>query len=95
MSPPPPTPASEMSTKPRPVTQMAAPNNCHREYRVPKKIHVMAMTHATVQQSNNVTLVIDENWYALLTAKCILKLINDSQKIQIWTPYGGNFSIVL
>ena len=68
MSPPPPTPASERNTKPRPIIQMAAPNNCHREYRVPRKNHVKPMTHGIVQQSNNVTLVIDENWYALLTA---------------------------
>lgn len=68
MSPPPPTPASEMSTKPRPITQMAAPNNCHREYRVPRKYQVRTNTHAIVQQSNNVTLVIDENWNASLTA---------------------------
>ncbi len=68
LSPPPPTPASERSTKPMPSTPRATPNICHREYRVPRKIHVIIMTHATVQQSNNVTLVIDENWYALLTA---------------------------
>lgn len=68
MSPPPPTPASERNTKPRPIIQMATPNNCHREYWVPRKNHVKPMTHGIVQQSNNVTLVIDENWYALLTA---------------------------
>ena len=60
MSPPPPTPASERSTKPRPTIQRAAPKNCHKEYRVPRKIHVRIMTHGMVQQSNNVTLVIDE-----------------------------------
>ena len=78
MSPPPPTPASERSTKPRPSKQRATPNNCHKEYRVPRKNHVRTMTHATVQQSNNVTLVIDENWYASLTAikhlKCQLMI---------------------
>lgn len=81
MSPPPPTPASEMRTKPRPTTQMAAPNNCHREYRVPRKIHVRIRTHAIVQQSNKVTLVIDEYWNASLTASTHLEIsFNDSHK---------------
>ena len=66
--PPPPTPASDRNTRPRPATHMAAPNSCHNEYRVPRTIHVKTITHATVQQANNVTLVIDENWNALLTA---------------------------
>ena len=68
MSPPPPTPASERNTKPRPSIQRAAPNNFHKEYRVARKIHVKTMTYGIVQQSNNVTLVIDENWNALLNA---------------------------
>lgn len=60
--------ASERSTKTRPTIHKAAPNNCKSEYRVPRKIRVKIMTHATVQQSNNVTLVIVVNWKALLTA---------------------------
>lgn len=68
-APPPATPASDRSTKPRPKTQTAAPTNCHREYRVPMKYQVRPVTHAIVRQSNSVTLVIDENWYALLTEK--------------------------
>lgn len=61
MSPPPPTPASDRSTKTRPATQTAAPKNCHREYRVPRINHVRIITHTIVQQSNRVTLVIEEN----------------------------------
>lgn len=61
LSPSPPTPASESSTKPSPTTQMAAPNNCHMEYLVPRKNHVRTMAQAMVQQSNNVTLVSDVN----------------------------------
>lgn len=60
--PPPETPASERSTKPRPTMHMAAPKNCSREYLVPMNIHVRIMAHGTVQQSNSVTLVIEENW---------------------------------
>lgn len=71
--PPPPTPASERSTRPRPATQIAAPTNCKMEYFVPRKIHVRMIDHAMVQQSSIVTLVIDVNWYALLTAKSNFK----------------------
>lgn len=46
---------------------MAAPTNCHREYRLPKKIRVKTMTHAIVKQSNIVALVNEENCKALLT----------------------------
>lgn len=72
LSPPPPTPASDRSTKPRPRIHNAAPNNCNSEYRVPRNTQVRTRTHAIVQQSRSVTLVIDEYWYALLTAikKC-------------------------
>lgn len=86
MSPPPPTPASERSTKPRPTTQMAAPKNCHREYRVPNKSQVRTITHAIVQQSNNVTLVIDEYSYALLTAV-------NCQAVNIFKPTVSFFDI--
>ena len=65
--PPPPTPESESSTKHRPETHRAAPKNCHLEYFVPRKSQVRSMTQTTVQQSSKVTLVIEENWYALLT----------------------------
>lgn len=68
-SPPPPTPASERSTKPRPKRQIAAPRNCLKEYLAPRNIQVRIITHAIVQQSNIVTLVIDEYWYALLSVK--------------------------
>lgn len=68
-SPPPPTPASERSTKPRPNRQIAAPMNCLKEYLAPRNIQVRIITHAIVQQSNIVTLVIDEYWYALLSVK--------------------------
>lgn len=68
MSPPPPAPASERNTEARPATHRAAPKNCLMEYRVPRTIHVKIMAHGIVQQSNNVTLVADEYWYAFLTA---------------------------
>lgn len=38
------------------------------EYRVPIEIHVKIITHAIVQQSNNVMLVVEEYCKALLTA---------------------------
>lgn len=69
MLPPPPTPASERSTRPRPSTQRAEPPSCHREYLVPMKKYVRTIAHTMVQQSNSVTLVIEENWKALLTAE--------------------------
>lgn len=59
MSPPPPSQVSESRTKQRPSTQMAPPLNCHREYRVPRKIHVSIIAQGIVQQSSNVTLVMD------------------------------------
>lgn len=68
-SPPPPTPASEISTKPRPNRQTPAPRNCLKVYLAPRNIQVRIITQAIVQQSNIVTLVIDEYWYALLSAK--------------------------
>lgn len=68
MSPPPAISASESSSKPRPSTQRDAPNNCHREYRVPRNTHVKTIAHAIVQHSNRVTLVIDVYWKPLLTA---------------------------
>ncbi|OAY67189.1 Myricetin O-methyltransferase [Ananas comosus] len=64
-------PASEKSTKTRPATQVPAPKNCPREYLVPIAIQVRIMTHGIVQQSSNATLVIDEYWYALTTARII------------------------
>lgn len=69
MSPPSETPESEKSTRQRPATQTVAPRNCVDEYLVLKKYQVRIIANAIVQQSNNVTLVIDVNAYALLTAK--------------------------
>jgi len=58
MSPPPPsTQESESRTKERPSTQSVPPPSCHREYLVPRKIHVSRIAQGTVQQSSNVTLV--------------------------------------
>lgn len=59
---------SERITKPRPPIHTAAPKNCHKEYRVPRTSHVRTITHAIVQQSSIVTLVIEVYTYALVTA---------------------------
>jgi hypothetical protein len=54
-----PSQVSESRTKERPSTQSVPPPNCHREYLVPRNIHVSRITQGTTQQSNNVTLVIE------------------------------------
>jgi hypothetical protein len=60
--------ASERSTRASPATHVPAPANCQNEYLVPSAYQVSAMAHTTVQQSNRVTLVMYEYWYAFTTA---------------------------